>query len=181
MLLAQDKPEPRSPTGVFSPAVHEVVIYRGDTPYTHTDEPVVICDSSGGAITINLRDIDEARGSTYQFINIGDNNVTVTPKGNDTIMGLSSFIVPENGAVKIYAPIHDVDDWKFTQDYRLIIDTTNVSDPPTDAELDAAFGTPADLGPGYVRVLDDNSADTDVWLVWTSDTSWYYLQGTKAT
>jgi len=56
----------------------------------------------------------------------------------------------------------------------------NVSDPPTDAELDSAFGTPATVGSGFVGVLDDNSDDTDVWLCYTSDTSWFYLQGTKA-
>jgi len=56
----------------------------------------------------------------------------------------------------------------------------NVSDPPTDAELDSAFGTPTTVGSGFVGVLDDNSDDTDVWLCYTSDTSWFYLQGTKA-
>lgn len=60
------------------------------------------------------------------------------------------------------------------------VSTDNVSDPPTDAELDTAFGTPATLGEGFIGILDDNSADTDVWLCYTSDTSWFYLQGTKA-
>jgi len=58
--------------------------------------------------------------------------------------------------------------------------TDDVTDPPTDAELDSAFGTPAALGAGFIGILDDNSADTDVWMCYTSDTSWYYLQGTKA-
>ncbi len=62
-----------------------------------------------------------------------------------------------------------------------IVSTDDVTDPPTDAELDSAFGTPATLGAGFVGILDDNSADTDVWLCYTSDTSWFYLQGTKAT
>ncbi len=59
-------------------------------------------------------------------------------------------------------------------------DVSNVSDPPTDAELDAAFGTPAALGRGFVATVDDGDADTDVWLVWTTDASWFYVQGTKA-
>lgn len=59
-------------------------------------------------------------------------------------------------------------------------DVSNFSDPPTDAELDAAFGTPATLGRGFVATLDDNDADTDCYLVWTSDASWYYVKGTKA-
>lgn len=60
-------------------------------------------------------------------------------------------------------------------------DVSDVSDPPTDAELDSAFGTPASLGRGFIATLDDNDANTDVWLVYTSDASWFYLQGTKAT
>jgi hypothetical protein len=63
---------------------------------------------------------------------------------------------------------------------RTQVSTDNVSDPPTDAELDAAFDTPANLGAGFIGIVDDNSGDTDVWLCYTSDTSWYYLQGTKA-
>ncbi len=61
-----------------------------------------------------------------------------------------------------------------------MISTDNVSDPPTDAQLDTAFGTPVALGPGFIGILDDNSANLDVWLCYTSDTSWFYLQGTKA-
>lgn len=60
------------------------------------------------------------------------------------------------------------------------VSTDNVSDPPTAAELNTAFGTPATLGAGFIGVLDDNSDNTDVWLCYTSDTSWFYLQGTKA-
>jgi len=63
---------------------------------------------------------------------------------------------------------------------RLAQDVTNVSDPPLDAELDAIFGTPATLGRGFIASLDDNDANTDVYLVWTSDASWYWVKGTKA-
>jgi len=59
-------------------------------------------------------------------------------------------------------------------------DVSNVSNPPTDAELDAAFDTPANLGRGFVATVDDASGDTDVWLVWTTDASWFYVKGTKA-
>jgi len=59
-------------------------------------------------------------------------------------------------------------------------DVSNVGNPPTDAELDAAFGTPAALGRGFVATVDDADGDTDVWLVWTTDTSWFYVKGTKA-
>jgi len=63
---------------------------------------------------------------------------------------------------------------------RTKVDVSDIADPPTDANLDAAFGTPAALGDGFIGIVDDNSGDTDVWLCYTSDTSWFYLQGTKA-
>jgi hypothetical protein len=57
----------------------------------------------------------------------------------------------------------------------------NVSDPPSDAELDSAFGTPAALESAFIGILDDNSDDTDCYVCWTNDSSWWYIKGTKAT
>lgn len=68
----------------------------------------------------------------------------------------------------------------FTGGLSTLQSVANYSDPPTDAELDAAFGTPATLGRGFVALLDDNDADTDSYIVWTSDASWYYIKATKA-
>lgn len=56
----------------------------------------------------------------------------------------------------------------------------NVSSPPTDAELDSAFGTPATLGRGFIGTVDDNDGDATMWLCVTSDASWYYVATTKA-
>lgn len=58
---------------------------------------------------------------------------------------------------------------------------SNVNDTtPTAAELTAAFGTPASLGRGFVATVDDNDGDTNGYLVFTSDASWYFLKFTKA-
>lgn len=59
--------------------------------------------------------------------------------------------------------------------------TANVSNPPTDAELDSALGTPAAVGAGYQCLLDDGGADTNVYLVVSNGTSWWYTALTKAT
>ena len=59
----------------------------------------------------------------------------------------------------------------------------NVTDVgPTAAELTAIFGSPAILGRGFIGTVDDADADTTlrVFLVWTSDASWYWVAGTKA-
>ncbi len=54
----------------------------------------------------------------------------------------------------------------------------NVTNPPTAAELNSAFGAPAE---GFVALLDDALGDTDVWLIAASDISYFYLKLTKAT
>ena len=58
---------------------------------------------------------------------------------------------------------------------------TDVHDTtPTDAQLDTAFGTPASLGRGFIGTVDDADGDTNGYIAWTSDASWYWLKGTKA-
>jgi len=65
---------------------------------------------------------------------------------------------------------------------RIKLSNNDVSEPPTDAELDAAFGAPQFLGNGFVAMLDDNNAGTNCYLVWTTGTSdeWFYAKGIKA-
>jgi hypothetical protein len=43
--------------------------------------------------------------------------------------------------------------------------TADTSNPPTDAELDAEFGTPATVGAGFIAILDDAGAGANVYLV----------------
>jgi hypothetical protein len=56
----------------------------------------------------------------------------------------------------------------------IIVDSTNVSNPPTDAELDAIFGTPATRYPGFIAVVDDAGAGLNVYLVVTNGSNWFY-------
>jgi hypothetical protein len=51
---------------------------------------------------------------------------------------------------------------------------------PTDAQLDAAFGTPATLGRGFIGTVDDADGDTNFYIAITSDASWYWVKMTKA-
>jgi hypothetical protein len=50
----------------------------------------------------------------------------------------------------------------------------NVSSPPTDAEIDGAFGTPAAVGEGFIGLIDDNNANTTAWIVVSLGGSWWY-------
>ena len=56
----------------------------------------------------------------------------------------------------------------------------NVGNPPTDAQLDEAFGQPATVGAGFVAIVDDNGAGTAIWLVASDGASWWYEQLSQA-
>jgi hypothetical protein len=63
---------------------------------------------------------------------------------------------------------------------QLVKSTANVSDPPTDAELDATFGAPATVGSGFMGFVDDAGVGSKVWLCITEGTNWWYEELTKA-
>jgi hypothetical protein len=58
--------------------------------------------------------------------------------------------------------------------------TDNVSNPPTDAEIDAAFGTPATVGEGFRGTINDNGGNVNVWGVASTGTTWHYWAMTLA-
>jgi hypothetical protein len=58
--------------------------------------------------------------------------------------------------------------------------TDDVSDPPTDAELDAAIGTPATVGAGFIAIMDDNGAGAALYIVASDGTNWWHAALTKA-
>lgn len=63
----------------------------------------------------------------------------------------------------------------------LNVSVANITNPPTDAELDSAFGTPATVGAGYAAIVNDNNGDANNYLVVSNGTSWWYAALTKAT
>lgn len=58
--------------------------------------------------------------------------------------------------------------------------TDDVTATPTDAEFDTAFGTPAQVGAGFIGILNDAGGGTAVYLVYSDGASWFYVAGTKA-
>lgn len=48
----------------------------------------------------------------------------------------------------------------------------NVSDPPTDAEVDAIWGSPTAVGNAFLGIINDNDDDTDIWLVAAAGSAW---------
>lgn len=62
----------------------------------------------------------------------------------------------------------------------ILYSTLDISNPPTDAELDAEFGTPATVGAGFMAIINDNNGDAAEYLVHGNGTSWWYVALTKA-
>lgn len=60
------------------------------------------------------------------------------------------------------------------------ISTANTSNPPTDAQLDTAFGQPADLGSGFMAIVNDAGLGTNVYLVMVVGAQWRILTTTLA-
>jgi hypothetical protein len=60
------------------------------------------------------------------------------------------------------------------------VHTDNVSNPPTDAELDSIFGTPATVGAGFTAYIDDNGGGANFYQIVSDGTNWWHFAGTKA-
>lgn len=58
--------------------------------------------------------------------------------------------------------------------------TFSGSNPPTDAQLDSNVGTPASVGKGFTAYWNNNNAGTDVYLLSSDGTNWWYQAMTKA-
>ena len=56
--------------------------------------------------------------------------------------------------------------------------TLNVSNPPTDAELDAEFGAPADFHRAII--IDDAGGGANYWFVVSDGSAWLYVAMTAA-
>lgn len=80
----------------------------------------------------------------------------------------------------IYRGVEEARWFMRTAGERVRVSTANVSSPPTDGELDSAFGNPGDVGKGFVAVVDDNGAGTAVYVVASDGTNWWYASMTKA-
>ena len=71
--------------------------------------------------------------------------------------------------------------WLFSAGLRTKVSEDNTDNPPTDAQLDTAFGEPATVGKGFIGILNDAAGGTNEYLCWSDGTSWFYATGTKAT
>ncbi len=62
----------------------------------------------------------------------------------------------------------------------LTYDESNISNPPTDAELDTAFGAPATVGKGFMAVVNDAGGGSNFYIAVSDGTNWWQTAMTKA-
>jgi hypothetical protein len=125
-------------------------------------------------IELDAPDITIPRATGIQWSGIPDADVTLLTV-NVTGTPIQSWDESEDAFAmthRLYLP----------EGVRTKYATNDVADPPTDAQLDTAFGDPTVVGSGFVGVLDDNDAGTDCYICWTTGTAgeWFYVKGTKA-
>jgi hypothetical protein len=63
---------------------------------------------------------------------------------------------------------------------RTKVSTANTANPPTAAQLTAAFTSPTTVGVGFHAMVDDNNAHANVYSIWSDGTNWWYATLTKA-
>lgn len=140
------------------------------------DSYVFVAVEAGGATMAGLGPIDGVvtlvgvGTKSLQFFNPASGVVfSVASDGTDTT------ITPESGTELALAGIV-----KASSGVRGKHSTANVTNPPTDAELDSAFGTPATVGAGFTATLDDAGGGTAMYSVASDGTNWWYTLMTKA-
>lgn len=89
--------------------------------------------------------------------------------------GTATTITPESGTLLTIAGILNAPDGLRTK-----VSTADISTPPTDAELDSAFGAPATVGAGFEAFVNDNAGGTAMYHVASDGAGWFYTLMTKA-
>lgn len=85
----------------IEPTVTE--IDDGDSPFTLALETHIICDTSGGDITINLPALASSQGRNPKIKNIGAGTVTLDGSGSEEIDGATTFDLLEDESVELLA------------------------------------------------------------------------------
>ncbi len=63
--------------------------------------------------------------------------------------------------------------------FLLLLNTDNLSTPPTQVQLTSALGNAAD-SPGQIVIYDDSGSNTNTYLIASNGQSWQFLAMTKA-
>jgi cytoskeletal protein CcmA (bactofilin family) len=114
---------------------------------------------------------------SYKPIVVAGSNAVLNSSGD---LQLDGEIQCDGTGTSAFAGLIEVDKIDVETYFKFPYSDNNVSDPPTEAELNTAFGTPGSGDEGQAGILNDNDAGTDVYLCFAINSDWFYIKGTKA-
>jgi len=133
----------------------------------------VLADNANTTRSSAGRALVEVYGSQVSGTSFGDivaNGNVFNIRARKSSLWSTVFIVDEDGDQWLSGKIDASD-----AGIQTMMSTANTTDlAPTDAELDAAFGTPATVGAGFHAFVDDNGSHARVWFVTSDGTNWWY-------
>lgn len=137
-----------------------IITVDGDADCSLTIQPL-----TGGILTLGLAgDIELGDGTERDMLPNTDGKVNLGTAAKQFNNGFLAGKLTATGGV------------------RTAFSTDNVSDPPSDAEIDTAFGEPGTVGAGFIGIIDDNGGgvDGDVWLCVSTGSKWFTVGMTEA-
>ena len=165
------------------------------------NRPYDTMPKSGNAMNLavaTIEDVLEARSGTTPGGPV-DATIRLSTEGDafaaGTVVDLYSWVKTDSadpadqagGILYVFiAKAIDGSWWFIGQDCTLAplfvaVDESTFSSPPTDAQLDTAFGTPVTLGPGFMACINSGGSGTNFYQVISDGTNWWIFAGTKAT
>lgn len=163
------------------------------------DHPATLLRDGTRSITGNQL-IDAAiqllfRDSDIKIYSNADGELTIEADVKVTI-GVAGDVILGDGTLRVVYPATDEkeDLGKQTNRFRNLflsgvakaeggmigkVATASVSDPPTDAEIDAIFGEPATVGAGFFAWINDTTS-VDFWFCTSDGTNWQAVEMIKA-
>lgn len=146
-----------------------------DVPTTNNQALIVMVQIDPLAGTLSYKQSAEFNASA-SFKQIYKSSLFPIPDAEKVLIGYLQLT--KGVSISSYNATQSAPQW--INNSAIPTSSADVTNPPTDAELDSAFGTPAALGDGFVGLLDDNAGDANVYLCTTNGTSWWYTALTKA-
>jgi len=141
-----------------------------DAGYAMTDTGNVAIGYSSG------RTITSGRYNAFIGYNAGYSGSQLATAENSVAIGYNAYTTASNQIVLGNSSVTDV---KTSGDITQRVVSSNVSNPPTDAELDALFTGPATKGTGWTVYIDDSDSD-NFYQVVASGSLWMIFTAAKA-
>jgi hypothetical protein len=148
--------------------------------FANLDTGTATGDVYGGRFNCDIQGTMTAVGANVYGVHISvddDQGAVGTVYGLyfDMLTGVDYAIYHAGAQPSLHAGIFNI-----SGGVRTAVSDDDVSVPPQNLELDAAFGTPEALGDGFIGILDDAGLGSNVYICVVKNGWWWYQQLTGA-